>query len=143
MSLAVSRVLLNPPPHSAGQHHLLQAGPWWSKDQEVLFVLVIGEAATDEQEMAPIVFPAVQDGNNCPVKESGSLGSFAHAEPVPVVRLMLERFNLADLDSLAPIRSLKSDRLMTSNRQHVGISLILEPGAQVQVASVHSIGYHP
>lgn len=114
-------VLLNAPARSAGQHHLLQAGPSRSKHQEILFVLWIGEAATDKQEMTPVVFPTMQDGHKRPVKASRSLGSFTHAQPVPVVRRKRERFDLADPDPPAPTRSVQSDWLMTGYSQHVAV----------------------
>jgi hypothetical protein len=66
------------PTCATGLHHLLERGSLWSKDEVVGFLSWVGETATNEEEVASIILPAMQDGHTSPVKEPGAFGSLAH-----------------------------------------------------------------
>ena len=138
------KIFLDMPACPDGRHHLLQRGPWWSKDEVVGLLLRIGEAATNEQPMVSILFPLMQDGHGCPVKEPGAFGPFTHREALPILVMQQESFHFADFHpSASPIRSHYPNGFIAGDRQHVGIAMRLQPGAQVQVAAIDRIGHHP
>jgi hypothetical protein len=85
----------------------------------------------------------MQHGDSHPVKQSGTLGSFTHREALPIVGSKQERFHLRCFHPPAnPIRSYYPDWFIASHRQHVRISPVLQPGAQIQVASIDGICHH-
>ena len=86
----------------------------------------------------------MQDRHACPVKQSGTFGSFAHREALPLVLLDQERWHVADLHlSASPGRLHDPDWFVAGDSQHIGIPLRLQPGAQVQITSIDRISYHP
>ncbi len=134
----------NMPACANGLDHLWQDGSFRGKNEVVGFLGRIGEAATNEHPMAPIIFPSMQHGDASPVKKAGALGPFTHREALPILGMKQERFHLCCFHPSAnPIRSHYPDRFIASNCQHVGISTVFQPGAQVQVASIDRICHHP
>jgi hypothetical protein len=80
--------------------------PLGAKTRVVRFLVGIGEAATNEHPMVPIIFPSMQHRYASPVKKSGTLGSFAHREALPIMRVKPEGFHFTDLHpSALPIKS--------------------------------------
>jgi hypothetical protein len=49
----------------------------------IALLLGIGETATDEQKMAPIIFPLMHYGNQSPIEELRTLGALAHRDAMP------------------------------------------------------------
>ncbi len=75
---AIFKILFDMPACATGRNHLWQSGPLRGKDEVVRFLVGISQAATNEQPMAPIIFPPMQHGNVRPVEEPGAFGAFAH-----------------------------------------------------------------
>src|SRR5260370_20523257 len=94
--------------------------------------------------MAPIIFPAMQHGDSCPVKKSGTLGSFTHGKALPIVGTKPEGFDFTDLHpSALPVKSQDSHQLITGNSQHIRVLMGFQPRTQVQGAAIDRISYHP
>src|SRR6266487_4766342 len=87
------KVFLNMPAGADGLHHLAERGSRWGKDEVVGLLSRIGEAPTNEQPVASIRFPAMQDRDDCPVKEPGTFGSLTHREALPLLLMQHERFH--------------------------------------------------
>jgi len=114
------------------------------KNEVVGFLVGISEIATNEHPMLPIIFPAMQHRYASPVKEPGAFASLTHREALPILGLKQERSHLFCFHPPAnPIRSHDPDWFIASNRQHVRISPVFQPGAQVQVASIDRISHYP
>src|SRR5260370_4343142 len=77
------KVFLNMPAGADGLHHLAERGSSWSKDEVVGFLSRIGEAATHEQPVASIIFPAMQYRDARPIKEPWAFRSLAHPAALP------------------------------------------------------------
>src|SRR6516162_1480877 len=88
----VFKIFLNMPPGATGLHHLLQRGALWGEHQVIALLLRISETAADEEEVAPISFPAMQDGYGLPVKEPGTFGALTHRETLPILLTEQEGF---------------------------------------------------
>lgn len=140
---ACFETLLNAPPGADRLNHLGERGIQRRKDQIVGFLPWIVEAATHEQGVPSILLPAMQDGKECPIKEPWPLGSFAHGESVPIVRMKHGCLGLFNGHALASIRRLDAYRLITGDGQHKGILMRFEPEAQVQIRAIDTIGHHP
>jgi site-specific DNA recombinase len=113
------------PACATGRNHLWQSGPCRGKDEGVRFLVGISQAATNEQPMAPIIFPPMQHGNGRPVEEPGAFASLIHRETLPIVGLKQEHFHLCCFHPPAsPIRSQYPDRFIASDCQHVRISTV-------------------
>src|SRR2546421_12708135 len=67
--------------------------PGGGKDEVVGLLSRIGEAATNEQPVASILFPAMQQRDTRPVKESGAFGPLAHREALPILLMQQEGFH--------------------------------------------------
>src|SRR5207245_2426372 len=78
------KILFDTPTGSAGLDHLWQGGSFRSKDKVVPLLLWVKQTAADEQEVAPIIFPAMQCGDNSPMEASRTFGPFAHREAIPL-----------------------------------------------------------
>ena len=91
--------------------------PLGAKTRVVRFLVGISQAATNEQPMAPIIFPAMQNGNVRPVEEPGALASLTHREALPIVGSKQERFHLCCFHPPAnPIGSQYPERFIASDR---------------------------
>src|SRR5205823_6220759 len=113
-------------------YHLRQGGSRRSRDEGVGLLLRIGETATHEQPMASILFPLMQDGDACPVKEPGAFGPLTHREALPILVIKQKSLHFADFHlSALPMGGQYSNGFITRYSQHVGILMRLEPGAQV------------
>jgi len=124
----VFKILFNVPACANRLHHLWQGGSLRGKNEVVRFLVGIGEAATNEHPMAPIIFPSMQHGDASPVKKSGTLGSFTHREALPIVGSKPEGFDFTDLHpSALPIKSQYSHRLITGNGQHIRVLTGFQP----------------
>src|SRR5258708_3327849 len=127
-----------------GRHQLLQGSSRRSKDEVVGLLLRIGETATNEQPMASILFPLMQDGNAHPVKEPGAFGPLTHRAELPLLLIKQESLDFADFPlSALPRGGQYSNGSITRYSQHVGIVMRFQPGAQVQVTPIDRISHHP
>src|SRR5262249_37043980 len=109
----------------------------------VALLLRIGEASTNEQKVAPIVFPLVQHRDQGPIEKARALGANAHRNAGPLSLIGQKGLDEGRLFSSASLRRLEGYRLITGNGQHVVEALRIQPVAQVQVGSVHRISNHP
>jgi hypothetical protein len=90
----VCKILFNVPACATGRNHLWQGGSLRGKNEGVRFLVGIGQAATNEQRVPPIIFPPMQYGYTSPVKKSGTLGAFPHREALPIVPRVVQRAKL-------------------------------------------------
>ncbi len=105
-SFAIFKMLFAMPACANSRNHLWQSGPFGGQDEVVRFLVGISQAATNEQPMAPIIFPPMQHGNVRPVEEPGAFASFTHREALPSVGSKQEHFHLCCFHPPAnPIRS--------------------------------------
>ena len=94
--------------------------------------------------MPSIIFPVMQYGDACPIKEPGAFGPLTHREALPILGMKQERLHFADFHlSALPIRGQDSNGFIARDSQYVGIAMRFQPGAQVQVAPIDRISYHP
>ena len=113
----VFKILFNVPACANGLDHLGQGGSLRGKNEVVRFLVGVGEAATNEHPMAPIIFPPMQHGYTSPVEESGAFASLTHREALPILGLKQERFHLCCFHPPAnPIGSQYPDRFIASDR---------------------------
>jgi hypothetical protein len=70
----VGKILFDMPSGSKSWHHLLQGGSWGSEHKVVALLSGIRETATDEEPVASILLPLVQDGHS--LQRHQSLGPF-------------------------------------------------------------------
>src|SRR5205807_7562119 len=140
---AVFKILLNMPSGANGLDHLWQGGSFRGKDEVVRFLVGISEATANEQPMSSIILPLVQHRNDCPVEEPGAFGAFAHRKPLPIAIREHERFDQRGFFASASSSCLEPNRLIASNRQHVGVPMRFQPGTQVQIATIDRISHDP
>jgi hypothetical protein len=134
----------NMPSRPDGLDHLQEHGCWLGKDEEIREVVRIGERTTQEQPVASILLPPLQDGNGCPVKEPEAFGSFVYGQTLPLLIYKQELFHLANLHlATLPVTRAYPDGFITGDGKHVGVVVLLQPGTQIQVAAIHAIGYDP
>src|SRR6266516_6678335 len=93
--------------------------------------------------MSPVILPAMQDGQNRPIKQAWSLGAVAHRESLPIPIMNQQGFSLSHGHPLATLWRLYPDRLIAGHRQHVRVAMSFQKDAQVQVAAVDRIGDDP
>ena len=140
----IFKMLFDMPACATGRNHLWQRGPFRGKDEVVGFLVGISQAAPNEQPMTLIIFPSMQQRYASPVEEPGAFASLTHREALPILGSKQERFHLCCFHPPAnPIRSHDPDWFIASDRQHVRIAPVFQPGAQVQIASIDRICHHP
>src|SRR5258708_4262263 len=113
------KILFDMPARANGLDHLWQGGSLRGKNEVVRFLVGISQAATNEQPMAPIIFPSMQHGHIRPVEEPGAFASLTHREALPIVGSKQEHFHLCCFHPPAtPIRSHYPDWFIASTSHH-------------------------
>src|SRR5258708_35901634 len=140
---AVFKNFLNMPSGANGLDHFWQGGSLWGKDKVVRLLRWIVYTATNEQPMSSIILPLVEHRNDGPVEEPGAFGTFAHGQSLPIPIVNDDRFDQRSLFASPSGRRLESDRFIASHSHHVRIPMRLQPGTQVQIATVDRISHDP
>jgi site-specific DNA recombinase len=123
-------------------HHLKRSASR-AEDQVIRFVCWVRWDATNEQPMLPIVFPAVQDGQTCPLKKQWSFGARLHTEALPVLLVDKALFCLCHCQQSASFGSHYPNLLGRGDRKRKPVVVLFQPGAQIQIVAIHGIGNHP
>src|SRR5438876_2449198 len=90
----VFKRFLDMPSGSKSLHHLAERGSLWGKDEVIALLLRVGDAPTNEQEVASIILPAMQIRHTGPVKEPGTFGPLTQRETVPLLLMQHEGFHV-------------------------------------------------
>src|SRR5258708_7211780 len=93
--------------------------------------------------MSSIILPLMEHGDDCPIKEPGAFGTFAHGQALPVLLVKDECLDQRSLFASASGRCLESDRFIASHSHHVRIPMHFQPGTQIQIATIDCISHDP
>src|SRR5712691_3445271 len=77
------KIFLNMPPCSNGLYHRLYCRCRRSPDQVVGLLFRIADGATNEQPMACVVLPLMQEKDTCPIKQARTFRALTHRETLP------------------------------------------------------------
>jgi hypothetical protein len=95
-------------------------------------------------ECAPIIFPAMQNGDTSPVEEPGAFGPLTHREALPILGVKQERFHFPDFYSSAlSITGKSANRFIARDGQYIRVLMGFQPVTQVQIAAIDRVCHHP
>src|SRR5712691_1543965 len=138
------KIFLNMPPGSNGLYHRLDCRCRRSPDQVVALFFRIADGATNEQAMACVVLPVMQEKDTCPIKASRTFRALTHRETLPILGCEQKGFDLTHFDlPAASVRSAKPHRLITSDSKHIWLALCFQPRAQLVLVSIDRVSHDP
>jgi hypothetical protein len=129
-SFAGFKIILNAPSGSDCLYHLLECCPTGAQDKVVGLACGVIDASANEQPMASIILPPMQDGDTGPIEEPWACGAIAHREPLPILDLEQKRLDLAHFDEpTSSVGGSYPNRLLVSDGKHIPVPMSLEPEA--------------
>src|SRR6266568_2243710 len=133
----------NPPSASHRPGHHRKRGASRAEDQVIGLLWWVRWDAANEQPMLPVIFPAIQDGQTRPLEKQRSFCARLHTEAPPLLLVDEPLLGLRHRKQSASLSRHDPKLLGRGDRQGKPVPVVFQPGAQVQIVAIHSIGHHP
>ena len=137
------QVLFDAPTGANGLHHGGQGRGQGSKDQVIGQFKRLVQAAAKDQPMATVDRAPLHQRQDGPIKEAIPFGALALTQALPVLFAQGLLCDAGHITEQASLLGLHTDDFGARNSQRVGVSLLLEPEAQVGAVAVDRVGHHP
>jgi hypothetical protein len=93
--------------------------------------------------MLSVVFPTMQDGQARPLEKQRSFRARLHTEALPLLLVDEPLLGLRHRQQRASLSRHDPNRFGRGDRQGKPVLMVFQPGSQVQIVAIHSIGDDP